>query len=98
MLATWGPDFAWLTKDIAYGLIYSDDAVLDTLETELVTYTSVAGLGVFPSMGVHLAALQKLGLGLPEAEGVTALAKMVYAWTGQDTGSWPKVMDMVKDW
>ena len=97
MLQTWGPDFAWLSKDVVYGLFYGDDSVLDMLETELITYASVACQGLFVPMGNHLSGLQRLGISLEEAEGATAAAEMVSKWTGQDTSSWPKVGELIPD-
>ena len=68
------------------------------VETELITYVSVACTNVFSSMGPHLGGLRKLGLRLEEAEGVTAAAEMVAKWSGLDTSKWPKVREVIPDW
>lgn len=93
-----GADFEWLTIDVGYGLFCADESVLNTLETELITYTAIACQGLHGPMAGHLGGLKRLNLSLEEAEGVTACAETVAKWEGQDPSPWPRVRDMMPDW
>ena len=98
MFIKWGPKLRMADHRFVYGLLYCDGSMLDTVETELTVYASIACQKIFLPMGNHLGGLQRLGLSLEEAEGVTSTAKLVSNTTGQDTSSWPKVRDIIPDW
>ncbi|KAL9094133.1 MAG: hypothetical protein Q9165_003548 [Trypethelium subeluteriae] len=95
MFTRWGEDMEWLTKDVVYGLFYADDGVLDTLETELITYTAIACQGLHVPLVNHLEGLKRMGLSAAEAEGVTECGKAVAQWAGQDTSAWRSVHEVI---
>jgi hypothetical protein len=87
MMANWGDDWQWLTRDVVYGLSYSDDGVLDYLETELITYTAIAcqQLVLALPLANHLNGLRRMGLDKKQCEGITRVATRVAKWIGVDT-------------
>src|ERR1700712_1749365 len=95
MFTRWGADMEWLTKDVVYGLFYGDDGVLDMLETELITYTAIVCQGLHVPLINHLEGLKRMGLNMEEAQDVTACAKAVAQWAGQDTSAWRPVREMI---
>ena len=82
MWSSWGGDFEWLTKDIVYGMFYGDDAVLGNVDTELITYTAIASLGLGVTVPNHVGGLLGMGLSVEEIEGVTECGRIVAEWSG----------------
>jgi len=82
MRSSWGKDFEWLTKDIVYGMFYGDDEVLETVDTELITYTAIVAQGLHVTVQNHLGGLLGMGLSLEEIEGVTECGKHIASWSG----------------
>lgn len=93
----WGVDAEFVSRDVCYGLIYADDGVLDFVETEVIIYTAIACQGLHVPLVNHAGGLKRMGLSLDEVEGVTACAKRVAEWAGQDTSAWRPVRDVL-DW
>ena len=82
MWSSWGGDFEWLTKDIVYGMFYSDDATLGNVERELITYTAIMSLGLGVTVPNHLRGLLGMGLSIEDIEAVTECGKIVAEWSG----------------
>lgn len=96
-----GADIDWLFHDVFYGLLLSNNAVLSTVETQVMTCAALAcegSLFLRPLLILHLGGLRNLGVRLEEAEAVMACVEMVAKWAGKDTGSWMSVRELVSDW
>lgn len=91
MFTAFGADFEWLGKQVAYGMFFADDSVLDNLETELITYTAITCQALTLPIQPHLKALQSMGLSMTEIEQVTAGAKKIALWAGSETKGWPDI-------
>jgi hypothetical protein len=88
MMATQDEDWQWLTRDVVYGLFYSDDGVLSYLETELLTYTAIACQQSFMALLLanQLKGLTRMGLDREQCEGVTRVTYRVAEWMGIRSG------------
>lgn len=97
---TVGPNIDWLFREIFYGLLLSNEAVLGMVETQMMTCTALAceGLHVRPLLVIHLGGLRNLGVRLEQAEAVMACVKRVAKWAGKDTGSWLSVKELIPGW
>ena len=62
-----GPDLEWLTKKIVYGLFIAGDWKLENLETELITFTSIAAMKLPMPMINHSEGLRRIGLSAIDA-------------------------------
>ena len=91
MWRSWGADFEWLTKDIVYGMFYGDDGVLGNVDTELITYTAIASLGLGVTVPNHVGGLLGMGLSVEEIEGVTECGRLVAEWSGMCSTTWIKL-------
>ena len=72
-------------------MFYSDDSVLDLVESELITYIAIACLGLPPNVQNHLGGLLRMGLSVEQVEQVTECGEMVARWAGHDMRGWPDV-------
>ena len=72
-------------------MFYSDDALLDLMETELITYIAIVCLGIGPGVQNHLGGLLRMGLSVEQVEQVTECGEMVAKWAGHDMRNWPDV-------
>lgn len=93
----WGahaPDFIWLSENIIYGLFIGEEVVLNTVESELITYTAIACQNLGPTARIHLRGLRRCGVSLEDVENITKCAKIVAEWSGLDTSRWASITDM----
>lgn len=77
---SWGAhaaDFVWLAKNIIYGMFFSDEGVLDTIETELIVYTAIACQDLRTPTRRHLRGLRRFGVSLKDVEAITEYVKLV---------------------
>ena len=61
----WGAhaaDFEWLAKNIIYGMFFSDESVLDTVETELIVYSAITCQDLRNPTRRHLRGLRRFGV------------------------------------
>lgn len=96
-----GADIDWLFRDVYYGLLLSNEAVLNLVETQMMTCTALWCEGnplLRPLQVLHVGGLRNLDLRLDEAEGVFSAVESVARWVGKDTRSWLLVRQLVPDW
>lgn len=96
-----GAGLDWLFRDVFYGLLLSNEAVLSAIETQMMTCAALACEGPLllrPLLIVHLGGLRNLGVHVEEAEAVMACVEMVAKWVGKDTGSWLPVRELIPHW
>lgn len=91
----WGADFEWQTKDIVYVMFFADDAVLDAMDSVLITYTAIACQGLPATFQGHLGGLLRMGLSIEDVERVTECGEMVARWAGYNMKDWPDVKAVV---
>lgn len=72
-------------------MFYADDAVLDPLESQLITYTAIVCLGLAPNVRNHLGGLLRMGLEVEVVEQVTECAGVVARWAGCEMKEWVDV-------
>ena len=100
------PAFEWLEKSIIYGLFLSDHtelsdrAVLNAIETELITLSAIMcrqsegeGGGRSPTMW-HMRGSRRVGVGKEDLAKVVECVEMVAEWANKDTGGWVRVEDV----
>lgn len=91
----------WLFRDVFYGLLLSNEAVLSLLETQTMTCAALAcedALLLRPLLIIHLGGLRNLGASLEQAEAVMMCVEMVAKWLGKDTASWLPVRKLIPNW
>lgn len=96
----WGAhaaDFEWLAKNIIYGMFFSDEVVLDTIETELIVYTAITCQDLRNPTRRHLRGLRRFGVSLEDVEAITECVKIVAEWAGKDTGDWIGIRELEPD-
>lgn len=96
-----GPGMDWLFRDVFYGLLLSNDAILSTVETQMMTCAALACDGPLllrPLLIIHLGGLRNLGVHLEEAEAVMVCVEMVAKWVGTDIGAWLPVRELIPNW
>lgn len=100
-LQTIGAGMDWLFRDVFYGLLLANEAILSTVETQMMTCAALACEGPIllrPLLTIHLGGLRNLGVHREEAEAVMRCVEMVAKWVGRDTGSWLPVRELVPSW
>jgi hypothetical protein len=103
IMQTWGDhqiDFEWLEKRIIYGLFLSDHSILNEIEAELVTLSSIMAQGLRQPTLWHIRGLMRMGISMEDAERVCDVVKDVAKWTGKiGTEDWIKAseVDVEKD-
>ena len=98
MTQSWGTDHAWLIEEIICGVFLADDLVLGNLESELITFTSVATLNLQMPLRVHSKALQRMGVSVTDAQMVLDCAEMGAKLGSKEGTSWPKVNELLSEW
>ncbi|SLM33686.1 AhpD-like [Lasallia pustulata] len=100
------PAFEWLQKSIIYGLFLSDhtelsdSAVLNAIETELITLSAIMcrqsegeGGGRHPTMW-HMRGSLRIGVGKSDLARVVECVELVAEWADKDTSGWVQVEDV----
>lgn len=93
----WGahsPDFSWLAENIIYGMFFSDERLLDSIETEMIVYAAIACQDLRNPTRRHLRGLRRLGASHQQVAGVTASLKIVAEWAGKDTSTWLGIREL----
>lgn len=93
----WGAhaaDFVWLSEHFIYGMFIGNTVVLSVVESELITYTSIACQNLGPTARIHLKALRRCGISIEDVERITGCAKIIAQWHGQDTSNWASIRDV----
>ena len=100
------PAFEWLQKSIIYGLFLSDhtelsdSAVLNAIETELITLSAIMcrqsegeGSGRSPAMW-HMRGSRRIGVGKSDLTRVVECVELVAEWAEKNTSGWVQVEDV----
>jgi hypothetical protein len=98
IMQTWGPhqvDFEWLEKRVIYGLHLSDHTILNEIEAELVTLSSIMAQGLRQPTLWHIRGLMRLGISADDTEKVCDVVKEVAKWVGKvGTENWIKASEV----
>ncbi|KAI9797909.1 MAG: hypothetical protein M1825_005678 [Sarcosagium campestre] len=97
---TWGShaaEFEWLETNIIYGLFLSEFAVLDAVETSLVTVPAMLCQGVKAPTIWHLRGLRRLGVSQDDVQRVIDVVKLIAKDSSQDVTDWPRASDVGED-
>ncbi|KAI9897814.1 hypothetical protein N3K66_007670 [Trichothecium roseum] len=90
------PDFAWISKNITYGLYLSDRQVLDDLETELVVLAGIMIQNLRKETHWHIRGIRRLGVPVEDVRVVWDCVQLVADFLGLKLTRVPSVDD-VKD-
>jgi hypothetical protein len=98
IMQTWGEhqvDFEWLEKRIIYGLFLSDHSILNEIETEVVTLSSIMAQGLRVPTLWHIRGLMRMGISMEDTERVCNVVKDVAKWAGKmGTEDWIKASEV----
>ncbi|KAK0507110.1 hypothetical protein JMJ35_010568 [Cladonia borealis] len=70
-------DFAWITRNITYGLYLSDHSILDGVDTELVVLSGIMIQNLRHETAWHLRGLRRVGVSSEDVELVQQCIEMV---------------------
>jgi hypothetical protein len=98
IMQTWGAhqaDFEWLEKRVIYGLHLSDHSILNEIEAEVVTLSSIMAQGLRQPTLWHIRGLMRLGISAEDTEKVCDVVKEVAKWAGKTgTEDWIKASEV----
>ena len=96
-MESWGsmrPDFVWLAENIIYGMFLSEDSILTTIETGLMSYAAISAQDLPGPTKRHMKGLRRFGVSREELRAVVECAKLMMAWVGRDLEDWIEVKDI----
>lgn len=97
IMASWGSmrkDITWAADNIIYGMFLSDEKVLNRQETTIMSYSSMACMGLLGTSRRHLVGLRKNGASDDECNAVISCTKIIADWAGVETDNWITVNDL----
>ena len=96
----WGAhsrDFTWLAENIIFGMFFSDENLLNSMETEMMIYAAITCQDLRNPTRRHLRGMRRFGASHKDVAAVTACVKVVAEWCGKDTSSWLGIRDLEPD-
>ncbi|GKZ29830.1 hypothetical protein AbraIFM66950_006691 [Aspergillus brasiliensis] len=90
-------DFAWLSKEITYGLFLSDRGVLDDLDTQLVVLPAIMSQNLRIETHWHIRGTRRLGVSLEDVKVLCEGVKHVAGFYGRVLDKVPTVEEVEKD-
>ncbi|KAL9100085.1 MAG: hypothetical protein Q9163_004493 [Psora crenata] len=61
-------DFAWISKNITYGLYLSDHSILNAIDTEVVVLSGIVVQNLKRESAWHLRGLRRVGVSMEDTE------------------------------
>ncbi|GJP93889.1 hypothetical protein AnigIFM63604_009146 [Aspergillus niger] len=90
-------DFAWLSKEITYGLFLSDRGVLDDLDTQLVVLPAIMSQNLKIETHWHIRGTRRLGVSLEDVRVLCEGVKHVAGFYGRVLDKVPSVEEVEGD-
>ncbi|PWY65817.1 hypothetical protein BO83DRAFT_381270 [Aspergillus eucalypticola CBS 122712] len=90
-------DFAWLSKEITYGLFLSDRGVLDDLDTQLVVLPAIMSQNLRIETHWHIRGTRRLGVSLEDVRVLCEGVKHVAGFYGRVLDKVPGVEEVEGD-
>lgn len=90
-------DFAWVSKNITYGLFLSDRQVLDDLETEIVTFSSIMIQNLKLETHWHIRGMRRIGVSAKDVKVVWDAVQQVAGYLGIRLHRVPTVDEVEQD-
>ncbi|KAF4987218.1 hypothetical protein FGRMN_10491 [Fusarium graminum] len=90
-------DFAWVSKEITYGLFLSDRKVLDDVETQLVVLPTIMSQNLPRETHWHIRGTRRIGVSKEDVQAIWDCTKEVSRFFGVELNKLPTVDDVEPD-
>ncbi|KAI9167887.1 hypothetical protein HJFPF1_04028 [Paramyrothecium foliicola] len=90
-------DFAWISKNITYGLYLSDRQVLDDLDTEVTVFSSIMIQNLPKETHWHIRGTRRLGVSVEDVKVLWNSVQAIAEFLGMKLHRVPTVEDVEKD-
>ena len=75
-------DFSWTADNIIYSKFLAKESVISRQETTLMSYSSMACMGLLGTSRRHLSGLLRHGASEDECASIVACVEMIAQWAG----------------
>ncbi|CAJ0543358.1 Ff.00g005380.m01.CDS01 [Fusarium sp. VM40] len=90
-------DFAWVSKEITYGLFLSDRQVLDDVDTQLVVLPAIMSQNLRRETHWHIRGTRRIGVSKEDVQVIWDCAKEIGKFFGNELNRLPTVDDVEPD-